>query len=177
MLCEYEMAWRGACKQETGSSNIICEEHRKQKCWGGEQAVQECNMTYQFVCGYPTCEKHECPSMYTSQACSAIGYLQFNEWRALKEKEKQAMGVMYEQEEEKFTKSELARLRLQVDSHWKKELDTLYIKLLKERTHIMRDEFRGDSKQLERVRKQGRVETYDQIITYIEKLLEGKSNV
>jgi hypothetical protein len=53
--CGFDIAWVGTCKQEADQTGF-CEEHRKEKCRCGRQAIRSCDATIgPFVCGFPTC--------------------------------------------------------------------------------------------------------------------------
>lgn len=58
--CVFIEAWIGRCKNDAVPGGIVCEHHRKQKCWScEEQATSNCEHTSQFVCGVAQCNKHK----------------------------------------------------------------------------------------------------------------------
>lgn len=53
--CQFDIAWVGRCKQ-TADKTGFCDEHKKEKCRCGKQAVKSCDATIgAFVCGATTC--------------------------------------------------------------------------------------------------------------------------
>lgn len=53
--CKYQVSWVGRCNQPADESEL-CAKHLGVKCCVcGNQAVDECDHTGQFVCGAPLC--------------------------------------------------------------------------------------------------------------------------
>lgn len=54
MNCKFDLAWRGACNQETEGE--FCAEHTGLKCSScGEPATRQCEETMGLVCGALLC--------------------------------------------------------------------------------------------------------------------------
>lgn len=59
--CKFDKAWQGKCGAPTVEDSHYCEEHTGLVCCVcGEQATHDCRETFQFVCGFPLCDKEEC---------------------------------------------------------------------------------------------------------------------
>ena len=68
--CRFAIAWQGPCGKSTVDGEDFCKTHLaggeykpfdKSRCVVcKEQATHECSETFQFVCGFPLCDKKEC---------------------------------------------------------------------------------------------------------------------
>lgn len=59
--CKFVKAWQGKCNAPTVEDSLYCKEHNGEACCVcGEQATHDCSETFQFVCGFPLCDKEEC---------------------------------------------------------------------------------------------------------------------
>lgn len=83
--CKFDLAWIGPCKKET--SGRFCDDHAKEKCWCGEQAVRQCDVAGSFVCGSPICGDHQCKNVARGltgsdgNPHSERGQEQYEKWR------------------------------------------------------------------------------------------------
>lgn len=58
-LCPFEEAWVGYCMNRLIARDKYCQKHLGQRCWKcGKQAVRNCSITSQLVCGVPCCAHH-----------------------------------------------------------------------------------------------------------------------
>lgn len=57
--CKFKLAWRDDCGKEADEDGF-CLEHKNAKCSCGKQALGECDYATSLVCGYYTCDGHNC---------------------------------------------------------------------------------------------------------------------
>lgn len=61
MKCQFKIVWYGKCQKDSKLNNIVCEEHSGKKCViCGNQALEQCGFSKQFVCGEYLCGNSDC---------------------------------------------------------------------------------------------------------------------
>lgn len=59
-MCKFDIAWVGTCTETNTIGSEYCKEHTGLKCVVcKERATNDCDETFQFVCGAPLCDNCE----------------------------------------------------------------------------------------------------------------------
>ena len=90
MLCRFVRAWIGPCGKDAKEGEF-CGDHKRERCWCGNQAYRECEVASSFVCGAPLCEEHECRDIAAGltgspeHKHSEVGFQQYEQWKGRQE--------------------------------------------------------------------------------------------